>query len=167
MTGLTWTLSGPPLHMPSPQIQRVCWWRQKSCTIFGKKVQVSISCSFFASIGWPDKETQMGIWLELGVFALVFLFAIHQFHDLKQEKKKRELLRQQAEENSEGENAKWQRQRKWWAMVTPMPLWRIVLPTSNRAVRLSVFSFKGKKCSVTSWWVPMTSKPLASFMTPC
>ena len=48
----------------------------------------------------------MGIWLELGVFALVFLFAIHQFHDLKQEKKKRELLRQQAEENSEGENAK-------------------------------------------------------------
>ncbi len=48
----------------------------------------------------------MGIWLELGVFALVFLFAIHQFHDLKQEKKKRELLRQQVEENSEGENAK-------------------------------------------------------------
>lgn len=48
----------------------------------------------------------MGIGLELGVFALVFLFAIHQFHDLKQEKKKRELRRQQAEENSEGENAK-------------------------------------------------------------
>lgn len=48
----------------------------------------------------------MGIWLELGVFGLVFLFAIHQFHDLKQEKKKRELLRQQSEENSEGENAK-------------------------------------------------------------
>jgi hypothetical protein len=48
----------------------------------------------------------MGIWLELGVFALVFLFAIHQFHDLKQEKKKPELLRQQAEENSEGENTK-------------------------------------------------------------
>jgi hypothetical protein len=69
-------------------------------------VQVSISCSFFALIVWPNKETQMGIWLELGVFALVFLFAIHQFHDLKQEKKKRELLRQQAEENSEGERAK-------------------------------------------------------------
>jgi hypothetical protein len=48
----------------------------------------------------------MGIWLELGVFALVFLFAIHQFHDLKQERKKRELLRQQAEENSEGESTK-------------------------------------------------------------
>jgi hypothetical protein len=48
----------------------------------------------------------VGIWLELGVFALVFLFAIHQFHDLKQEKKKRELLRQQAEENSEGESTK-------------------------------------------------------------
>jgi hypothetical protein len=38
----------------------------------------------------------MGIWIELGVFALVFVFAIHQFHDLKQEKKKREL--QQSEE---------------------------------------------------------------------
>lgn len=48
----------------------------------------------------------MGMWIEMGVFALVFVFAIHQFHDLKQEKKKRELLRQQAEENSEGENAK-------------------------------------------------------------
>jgi hypothetical protein len=32
----------------------------------------------------------LGIWVELGVFALVFVFAIHQFHDLKQEKKKRE-----------------------------------------------------------------------------
>jgi hypothetical protein len=38
----------------------------------------------------------MGIWIELGVFALVFVFAIHQFHDLKQEKLKRE--RKQAEE---------------------------------------------------------------------
>jgi hypothetical protein len=48
----------------------------------------------------------MGMWLELGVFGLVFVFAIHQFHDLKQEKKKRELLRQQAEENSEGASTK-------------------------------------------------------------
>jgi hypothetical protein len=32
----------------------------------------------------------MGIWLELGVFLLVFVFAIHQFHDLKQEKRKGE-----------------------------------------------------------------------------
>ena len=38
----------------------------------------------------------MGIWIELGVFALVFVFAIHQFHDLKQEKLKRE--RNQAED---------------------------------------------------------------------
>ena len=38
----------------------------------------------------------MGIWIELGVFALVFVFAIHQFHDLKQEKLKRE--RKQAED---------------------------------------------------------------------
>lgn len=32
----------------------------------------------------------MGIWIELGVFLLVFVFAIHQFHDLKQERRKRE-----------------------------------------------------------------------------
>ena len=40
----------------------------------------------------------MGIWLELGVFLLVFVFAIHQFHDLKQEKRKRAAaLRDKAE----------------------------------------------------------------------
>ncbi len=40
----------------------------------------------------------MGIWLELGVFLLVFVLAIHQFHDLKQEKRKREAaLRDKAE----------------------------------------------------------------------
>jgi hypothetical protein len=33
----------------------------------------------------------MGLWIELGVFALVFVFAIHQWHDLKREKKKRQL----------------------------------------------------------------------------
>lgn len=32
----------------------------------------------------------MGIWIELGVFLLVFVFAIHQLNDLKKEKKKRE-----------------------------------------------------------------------------
>jgi hypothetical protein len=31
----------------------------------------------------------MGIWIELGVFLLVFVFAAWQFHDLKQEKAKR------------------------------------------------------------------------------
>jgi len=35
----------------------------------------------------------MGIWIELGVFLLVFVFAIHQFNDLKQEKRKREAAR--------------------------------------------------------------------------
>jgi hypothetical protein len=35
----------------------------------------------------------MGIWIELGVFLLVFVFAIHQFYDLKQEKRKREAAR--------------------------------------------------------------------------
>jgi hypothetical protein len=36
----------------------------------------------------------MGIWIELGVFALVFVFAIHQWNDLKKEKAKREAARQ-------------------------------------------------------------------------
>ena len=35
----------------------------------------------------------MGIWIELGVFVLVFVFAAHQFHDLKQEKRKREAAK--------------------------------------------------------------------------
>ena len=39
-------------------------------------------------------EMGMGIWIELGVFALVFVFAIHQWHDLKKEKAKREAARQ-------------------------------------------------------------------------
>jgi hypothetical protein len=32
----------------------------------------------------------MGIWIELGVFLLVVVFAIHQLNDLKKEKRKRE-----------------------------------------------------------------------------
>ncbi len=36
----------------------------------------------------------MGIWIELGVFALAFAFAIHQFHDLKKERLKRERERE-------------------------------------------------------------------------
>ena len=31
----------------------------------------------------------MGIWIELGVFLLVFIFAAWQFHDLKREKARR------------------------------------------------------------------------------
>jgi hypothetical protein len=38
----------------------------------------------------------VGIWIELGVFLLVFVFAAWQFHDLKREKEKR-LARQAAE----------------------------------------------------------------------
>lgn len=34
----------------------------------------------------------MGIWIELGVFLLVVIFAIHQLNDLKKEKLKREQL---------------------------------------------------------------------------
>ncbi len=32
----------------------------------------------------------MGMWIELGVFGLVFVFALHQFNDLKKERLKRE-----------------------------------------------------------------------------
>ena len=32
----------------------------------------------------------MGIWIEMGVFSLGFLFALHQGRDLKNEKRKRE-----------------------------------------------------------------------------
>jgi len=32
----------------------------------------------------------MGMWIEMGVFGLVFVFALHQWHDLKKEKLKRE-----------------------------------------------------------------------------
>jgi hypothetical protein len=39
----------------------------------------------------------MGMWIELGVFALVFVFALHQWHDLKKERLKREQL--QAEQD--------------------------------------------------------------------
>ena len=37
----------------------------------------------------------MGMWIELGVFGLVFVFAWHQLNDLKKERLKRE--KQQAE----------------------------------------------------------------------
>ena len=44
----------------------------------------------------------MGIWIEMGVFGFVFLFAIHQFYDLKQEKKKRERMTAEEHENKKG-----------------------------------------------------------------
>ena len=37
-----------------------------------------------------DRGLLMGMWIELGVFGLVFLFALHQRNDLKKEKLKRE-----------------------------------------------------------------------------
>ncbi len=40
----------------------------------------------------------MGMWIELGVFGLVFVFALHQFHDLKKEQLKRE--QRQAEQEA-------------------------------------------------------------------
>ena len=43
----------------------------------------------------------MGIWIEVGVFCLVFVFALHQFHDLKKEKQKREQRKKDASLNIE------------------------------------------------------------------
>lgn len=36
----------------------------------------------------------MGMWIELGIFFLVLLFAAHQLHDLNKEKRKREQKNQ-------------------------------------------------------------------------
>jgi hypothetical protein len=38
----------------------------------------------------------MGMWIELGVFSLVFVFAWHQLRDLKKERLKREKQQVQA-----------------------------------------------------------------------
>jgi hypothetical protein len=38
----------------------------------------------------------MGMWIELGVFGLVFVFAWHQLRDLKKERLKREKQQAQA-----------------------------------------------------------------------
>jgi hypothetical protein len=45
----------------------------------------------------------MGIWVELGVFGLVFVFAWHQLRDLKKERLKRESLKAQSEEQTKQE----------------------------------------------------------------
>ena len=44
----------------------------------------------------------MGMWIELGVFGLVFVFALHQLRDLKKKRLKRES--QQAEVSDETKN---------------------------------------------------------------
>jgi hypothetical protein len=45
----------------------------------------------------------MGLWIELGVFFLVFLFAIHQLRDLKKEKQKREhQMGERSQSNTRG-----------------------------------------------------------------
>jgi hypothetical protein len=45
----------------------------------------------------------MGMWIELGVFGLVFVFALHQLRDLKKERLKRESLKAQSEEQTKQE----------------------------------------------------------------
>ena len=55
----------------------------------------------------------MGIWVELGVFLLVFIFGVHQLVDLKREKQKREQRReeQQKAEQQKAEQQKAEQQR--------------------------------------------------------
>jgi hypothetical protein len=43
----------------------------------------------------------MGIWIELGVFLLVFVFALWQFHDLRKARAEREA-RERAEQERTG-----------------------------------------------------------------
>ena len=43
------------------------------------------------------------MWIELGVFGLVFVFAWHQLRDLKKERIKRESLKAQSEEQTKQE----------------------------------------------------------------
>ena len=40
----------------------------------------------------------MGMWIELGVFGLVFVFALHQWSDLKNERLKRESRQDDAKD---------------------------------------------------------------------
>lgn len=63
-------------------------------TEFGKKTEATA----------VRRGDRMGIWIELGVFLLVFAFGIHQLYDLKQERLKRE--RRQADAASETDDAK-------------------------------------------------------------
>ena len=43
----------------------------------------------------------MGIWVELGVFLLVFIFGAHQLVDLKREKQKREQRREEQQKTEQ------------------------------------------------------------------
>ncbi|MEY4653517.1 MAG: hypothetical protein RI884_2098 [Pseudomonadota bacterium] len=43
----------------------------------------------------------MGIWIELGVFLLVFVFAAWQFHDLRKARAEREARRQAERERAD------------------------------------------------------------------
>ncbi len=43
----------------------------------------------------------MGIWVELGVFLLVFIFGAHQLVDLKREKQKREQRREEQQKSEQ------------------------------------------------------------------
>lgn len=47
----------------------------------------------------------MGIWIELFVFALVFLFAWHQFRDLRREREIREKKQAELRQQQDGGDA--------------------------------------------------------------
>ena len=50
----------------------------------------------------------MGMWIELGIFIVVILFALHQIRDVRREQRKREASRREApgpkNEADEGKN---------------------------------------------------------------
>ncbi len=49
---------------------------------------------------WPGKESDMGIWIELGIFILVIAWALWQIHDVKkaQARTRAEKAREAAEQ---------------------------------------------------------------------
>ncbi len=44
----------------------------------------------------------MGMWIELGIFILVILFAMHQISDVRREQRKREALRSEQDRIKKG-----------------------------------------------------------------
>jgi hypothetical protein len=42
------------------------------------------------------KDEAMGMWIELGIFIVVILFALHQIRDVRREQRKREASRSEA-----------------------------------------------------------------------
>jgi hypothetical protein len=48
------------------------------------------------------KDEAMGMWIELGIFIVVILFALHQIRDVRREQRKREVSRSEVFEPKNG-----------------------------------------------------------------